>query len=190
MNFFKKNKIEGLPTEKDENPYEKSQENLSIMRSIKKEKGYDTAVVDLNEKIKSGETTGSYEEDDLEKKLSRLDLEYWELANRSDVRRYKKEKDNYDKTKDRINQLKSEIEDSLDSTDREDNNYGDKIQKLRSQEGVFEYQKERSSMFTDETMEAINRMQEIKKETEKIQRELREKYGNQDIKTQQGQHLN
>mgnify|MGYP001283419098 CR=1 FL=1 len=190
MNFFKKNKIEGLPTEKEPNLYEKSQENLSVIRSIKKEKGYDTNVSDLNEKINSGENIGSYEEDELSKKLSGLDLEYWELANRSDVRRYKKEKDNYDKTKDRINQLKSEIEDSLDSTDREDNNYGDKIQNLRGQEGIFEYQKERSSMFTDETMQAINRMQEISEEWKKVDKELKEKYGNQDIKSEDGNYLN
>jgi len=190
MNFFKKNKIEGLPTEKDKNIYEKSQENLSVIRSIKKEKGYDTVVVDLNEKINSGDNIGSYNEDGLEKKLTKLDEERSELEIRNDVRRFKKEKDNYDKTKDRINKLKSEIEDSLDSSDYKDDSYEDKITNLRGKEGILEYQEQRSSMFTDETIKAIDRIKEIKKETEKIQRELREKYGNQDIKTEQGQHLN
>ncbi len=190
MGFFKKIKIEGLPTAKDSNDYEKSQDNLSIMRSVKKEKGYDTSVTELNEKIRSGENIGSYEEDELEKKLYELDLEYWELANRSDVRHYKKEKDNYDKTKDKINQLKSEIENSLDSTDREDNDYGDKIQNLRGQEGISEFLKEKYSTFGEETLKAIDRMSVVEKEIEEIKQELKEKYGNQDIKSEQGQHLN
>ena len=190
MTFFGKKKIEGLPTERDFDEHEKGQKNLSIMRSIKKEKDYDTSATILNERIQKGENIGSYEEDPLQQELNKIKQEHWELNNREDIRKYKRERNSLDKTKDRIEELKSKIKESLNSEEYTEDSYTSNIENLRGQEGILEYQKERNSMFTEETIAGIERIAETERRMKEIEKELKEKYGNQDLKNVDGTYLN
>ena len=94
-------------------------------------------------------------------------------------------------TQDKISELKDEIEESLYSDDRKDDNYKKQIDKLRTKEAVLDYIKQKFSGFNAEEIEnIIDRIRQIEKQVEEIKIKLKEKYGNQDIKTEQGQYLN
>lgn len=189
MGFFEKKPIPGLPNEKGSSVYENDADKLAVMRRIKKEKGYDTNASNLNEIIESGETGDRYQVDELETKLINLEDEYWKLNNRADVIRYKKKLNQIVETENKIKKIKSELEDSLDGVTN-DNTYEDKIKYLRSQEQILEYAKESAVTFSESTDTTLDHIDEIKKEINEIKTKLTERYGNQDIKTKDGQYLN
>ncbi len=186
MGFFEKKPIPGLPNEKDPNIYETNPDNLSVMRKVKKEKGYDTNASALNEVIEQGKTGDRYQVDELETRLIGLEDEFWKLNNRADVIRYKKKINQIVDIQNKIERIKSELNDSLSSGD----DYDDKIKRLRSQEQILEYAKESGSTFSENTDATLDNIEEIKKEIDEIKTKLKERYGNQDIKSEDGQYLN
>mgnify|MGYP003404618254 FL=1 len=185
MEFFK-NMFEAPKTpDSDKSDGIKADKNISV------EYGHGDVSDLLNEKINDTEHVGSYGDDELVVSLDKLEREYWELNNNQNYRRFKKELGQIETTQDKISELKDEIEESLYSDDRKDDNYKKQIDKLRTKEAVLDYIKQKFSGFNAEEIEnIIDRIRQIEKQVEEIKIKLKEKYGNQDIKTEQGQYLN
>lgn len=185
MEFFKK------MFEDSKKPDSNKSDGLSTGKHIAVEYGHSDVSDLLNDKINDTENIGSYEEDELLVSLDKLGKEHWELNNNQNYRRFIKELDQIETTENKISKLKDEIEESLYSDDHKDDSYEKRIDKLRTKEAVLDYIKQRSSMFDREEIEnIIDRMRQIENQIEEIRIKLKEKYGNQDIKTEQGQHLN
>jgi hypothetical protein len=190
MNPFKKEKILGLPDARDKNIYEKTPEQLKAMRMSKKEYGSDHIVNILNKKINSGENTGEYIEDNLSQQIHELENERSNILSDDTVNNC------YINTKElilmqaEIEDLEEELKNVLLSNDNKDDGYNEKILILNAKNKDIG---DLSDKINQAGEDAIKKVGEIFKIDEKISELIskhRGTFGNQDIKTEQGQYLN
>jgi len=190
MNPFRKENVVGLPDARDKNIYEKTPEQLKAMRVPKKEYGSDRMVNQLNEKINSGENTGEYEEDKLSQQITQLEKERGSLL--SDERVL----DCYKKIKEinlinaEIGDLEKELRNVLSSEDSEDGGYHEKILILNAKNKDIEYMSEKNAAAEDGVMEKAGEVINLDHKIYDLRSEHKKTFGNQDIKTEQGQYLN
>lgn len=188
MEFFEK-MFEAPKAPKDDE-YEKGVNNLKKIRSIKKEDGYSHTAKILNEKIKSEETIGEYELDDTAKELSILENLYEEMRQNPKIKEYLENLNVSISIQYEIKALEDYLQRVLSDSDSEEIDYNQKILELNSYKKDKEIIDIKINQADKETVELVDKYIEIEDKIELLKIKLKEKYGNKDIQTEQGQYLN
>lgn len=188
MGFFNKKRPEGLPhSSYMDDDY--GGKNKEVFDKLKEEPGYNTLADLMNEKIEKGDTADRYTPDELFAVIEKLENEYYELRSRPEVQEYLEKDANMQDLQFKIKELRSEIEKAM-TGDSVAIDYKDKIIKLRFAEQAIKRLKEGLGRTPIETENATAKLVNMENAENKLKEELKKKYGNQDIKSVDGQYLN
>lgn len=188
MGFF--TKMFEAPRAPKDDEHEKSQANLQKIREIKKEYGHSHAATILNERIEKNKNKGDYSPDEKLVELERLESEYQELLDNPKIQEYLNESNKIMEVQSRIKELKEYLERVLTDQDSKETDYKEKALELSANKKDEEYISQKINQMDDETISLVDKFILLEDKIKTIKKELEEKYGNQDIKTEQGQYLN
>lgn len=188
MGFFSKEKPAGLPgsshRDDDYNP-----KNKEVFEKLKEEPGYNTMADLLNKKIEAGETVDRYIEDEIFKKLDELEAEYYDLRSRPEIQDYLEKDAALHDFESKTKELRKEIEQAI----KEGSvaiDYKDNIMKLRHAEDAIKKLREKIGKTDTETTGRVERMMDLEQREVNLNKALKEKYGNQDLKNENGTYRN
>lgn len=188
MSFF--DKIFEKPKQSKPDEIESGKENLKVIRSLKKEFGDSHVEKELDEAIEKGATKGEYILDERETELENLSSEYEELGENIKVQNYLNESLKIVELQDERKKLEAYLKRVLEDSNSEETDYNEKVLQLAANKKDQEYATKKIEEMDQETLDLVSRFDEIEKRMQEIKEEMKNKYGNQDIKTEQGQYLN
>lgn len=189
MNPFKKEKISGLPAGQEKNIYDRTPEQKRVIRPLKKEFGSDHMVAILNEKIDSGKNIGEYKEDKISEDIRNLEEKRKFLLSNNDIFNC------YNNIKElfliqaEISDLENEIKSVL-LNDNGDDSYNEKINILNQKEGEISSISNSINKSGEDTIKKAGEVIKIDNQIQKLKEIHKKTFGNQDIKSEQGQYLN
>ncbi len=188
MGFF--DKIFEKPGQSKPDGIESGKENLKVIRSLRKEFGDSHIEKELDEEIEKGSTKGEYILDERETELENLGSEYEELRENPKVEEYLLETFNILELQNERKELERYLERVLLDSSAEETDYNEKVLQLAANKKDQEYKTRKIEEMGEETIDLINRLDEIEKRMWEIKEEMKNKYGNPNLKNDRGDYLN